>query len=69
MKKNVWTSANALRIVVVPKAITSWKESSWEMEDGSNITSQRANARVWKANILICLPRNSSKRIQLQENF
>ena len=56
-KRNVWISANGLSIVVVLKATNSWKESSWERKHGSTITSQRVNARVWNANILIRPPR------------
>ena len=65
-KRNIWTSANGFWIAMVLKMATSWKESSLEMKLWPTITTQRVNTKVWNANILIHLPRKSSKCIQPQ---
>ena len=67
-KRNVCISANGFWIPMVLKVTTSWKESSWEMKNGSTIMSQRVNTREWNGNIIIYPPRICSKCIQPQES-
>ena len=68
-KRIIWTSENGFWIAMMLTVTISWTESSRKTKHGHTIMSQRINARVWNGNILTRLPRESSKRIRLQERL
>jgi len=68
-KRNVWRSAKGFWKAVLLKVTISWRESSRKRKHGSKIMNRRVNAREWNGNMLICLTKERSKHIRLQESL